>query len=680
MSTDAAPGSPATRFRVPSTKALLLFLFVPASVAWFTSRFLLSANFLPHSFCYAGDRQLLWSNVIADLLIGLSYVAISATLVSLVRRSGRNLPYQHFFWAFGIFIVSCGMTHFLEVVTVWKPVYWLSAATKIITAAASVGTAIVLVIAADDITAFVHTAREAATRRGSELFRALVRAAPMAVISVDLKANVLVWNPAAERIFGWRSEEVLGKPMEIFPEEKLAEAAEVRRRVLSGEVVTGLETVRKRRDGQLVPVSLSAAPIHDENGKLISLLGVLEDISDRKRIEAELQQKTKEQAQLEEQIRQAQKMEVLGRLAGGVAHDFNNMLMVLDGCSELLDRAMPPESPARLYLNQIQRTTEKAAAITKQLLAFSRKQILEMKPMDLHEALTSSEFMLPRLLGSDIELSFDHKAKNSWIFCDPAQVEQVIANLAINSRDAMPKGGRLAISTGNASELPEETSHESKAREWVVLSVTDNGCGMDEKTRAQIFEPFFTTKPLGKGTGLGLATVYGIVKQSEGHIRVRSAPGAGTTFDIFFPAVDPVLPIEQATTESPAVEPGAGATILVADDEVALRHAVVELLRTSGYRVLEADTAPHAVELAQENSGIDILLTDVVMPGLRGPDLARRVAALHPRISVIYMSGYAEGFEEAEIPANAVFLQKPFRFSRLLEELRLIQGGANRAQ
>jgi two-component system, cell cycle sensor histidine kinase and response regulator CckA len=410
-------------------------------------------------------------------------------------------------------------------------------------------------------------------------------------------------------------------------------------------------------------------------------MGVVEDIGECKRIEFELQQKTKEQAQLESQIRQAQKMEVLGRLAGGVAHDFNNMLMVLGGCSDLLDRALPTDSPARLYLNQIQRTTEKAAAITKQLLAFSRKQILEMKPMDLHEALTSSEFMLPRLLGSDIELSFQHEAAHSWIVGDASQVEQVIANLAINSRDAMPEGGRLTISTANADRLPEGAATVTTSVDrWVVLSVTDSGCGMDDKTRAQIFEPFFTTKPLGKGTGLGLATVYGIVQQSNGHIHVRTAPGQGTTFEIYFPAVEPVLPPVAPVTDRVNAETPVEATILVVDDESALRHAVVELLRVSGYIVLEAESALDALELAEKHSGIDILLTDIVMPGCRGPELARRVSAIHSRIAVIYMSGYAEGFQEAELPPGAIFLQKPFRFSRLLEQLRLIQGGADRAK
>ena len=685
MSNGVVAGSPA---RVGLTGWSLAAAFIPLVFVGLAVRlgspFLMSAKFLPHWFCYVGDRRLVWTNVISDFTIGVSYVVISATLVWLIRRAGRDLPYHRFFWAFGVFIVSCGMTHFMEVVTIWKPVYWISAAVKIVTALASAATAVVLLIAADDIVAFVRTAQEAASRRGTERFRALVQAAPMAVIGMDLAGNVNAWNPAAERIFGWPAEEVVGKKIITFPAEKENEVSEIRRRISGGEIVAGLETVRLTRAGREIPVSISGAPIYDENGALISLMLVVEDISERKRIELELQERTKEQAQLESQMRQAQKMEVLGRLAGGVAHDFNNMLMVLDGCSDLLDRALPPESPARLYLNQIQRTTEKAAAITKQLLAFSRKQILEMKPMDLHEALTSSEFMLPRLLGSDIELSFHHHARRSWIICDASQIEQVIANLAINSRDAMPKGGRLTIATTNASRLPEDAAASAPSatsvNDWVVLSVTDSGCGMDEKTRAQIFEPFFTTKPLGKGTGLGLATVYGIVKQSNGHIHVRTTPGEGTTFEIYFPSVDPVLPAVPASEEATAAPEPAAATILVADDESALRHAVVELLRASGYTVFEADNALEALELAEKHPGIDILLTDIVMPGFRGPELARRISAVQPGISVIYMSGYAEGFQENELPPNAMFLQKPFRFSKLLEQLRLIRGSAGRAE
>jgi len=380
-------------------------------------------------------------------------------------------------------------------------------------------------------------------------------------------------------------------------------------------------------------------------------------------------------------------MEVLGQLAGGIAHDFNNMLMVLTGSAELLEATLPPKSKGRPYLEQFQRTTERAAAITRQLLAFSRKQVLGAKPVDLHEVLTESEFMLPRLLGSDVLLTFAHHAARSWLLADPSQLEQVIANLAINSRDAMPFGGELAFSTSNVDHLPAAISPPSRGQaaqqDWLVLEVTDTGCGMDEATRSHVFEPFFTTKPVGKGTGLGLSTVYGIVRQFGGQIQLDSQPGAGTRFRIFFPVSlppsdEPALPSppqEQLLHPPLASTPplSTSLTILLVDDEVALCLAVAEYLRSIGHQVLESQSALDALELARHHSGsIDILLTDVVMPGLRGPELARQVQDLQPDLQVIYMSGYAEGGIDQQIPPEAAFLQKPFRFATLVEQLKLL--------
>jgi len=850
-----SPPQPASSPRTFKTALVVLVLLTAA--IWISSRTLLSANFLPHWYCFVGNKRLLWTTVIADLLIGLSYLAISATLAQLVRRAGRSLPYTGFFWAFGLFIVSCGVTHFMEVVTVWQPVYWLAAAAKILTAAVSAGTALVLVVAADDIVDFVRTAREAVTRRGFERFRALVEAAPMAVVSSDLEGKITAWNPNAELLFGWSAPEVIGKSTPIIPPEKLDEYHKLQLKTIAGEITKGLETFCLDSKGKHIPVSISVAPVADENGSLAGTIAVIENITERKRIDLELKEKSEvlstvtralntyletgewnsasrqllsfamrqtqsefgflgvvldgpvlrilahdgfggdpkinrafyeeamesyhaqgyidflnlhnlfgyaitkgetvisnrpgedsrsgglpagfptlhsflgvpifkgtqvtgligvanrpggytgqevrsletmsqttgvlyenyrqslkraaleeQQTQLEHQILQSQKMEVLGRLAGGIAHDFNNMLMVIGGCSELLERSLPADATARTYLDQIYRTSQKAAAITKQLLAFSRKQVLELRPLDLHEALTDSEFMLPRLLGSDVQLSFRHEAAKSWILSDPAQIEQVVANLAINARDAMPDGGRLSFSTRNATQVPENgVGQAPQTAEWVVLEVKDTGCGMDEATRAQIFEPFFTTKPAGKGTGLGLATVYGIVKQSGGHIRVESTPGVGTRFEIYFPVVARLDGVQAAPLPAEILaDSGGGGTVLVADDEAALRNTIVEILRSSGYNVLESQSAEDALEIARRNAGkIDILLTDIVMPGLRGPELARRVQDIQPDVKVVFMSGYAEGLPEAALPPNSAFLQKPFRFATLLEQLKLIR-------
>jgi len=825
------------------------------------SRNLFASDFLPHQYCLAGDRALLWTHAIADFTIGMSYLVISGVMLWLLRQAKGKLPFPGIIWAFGAFITSCGVTHFLEVVTLWTPLYWLSAVSKVLTVVASAGTCMVLIYHARDILNFIEEKSDIALLRGNERFRALVEAAPMAVIGADCEGKVTSWNPAAERIFGWKKEEALGAFAKSVPPEKKEEVFQLLARTVDGQVTTGLESVRITREGERLPVSISTAPIYDERGKLTGIMVTQEDIRERKRIERELQeksatlaavtgslntflesgdwgaasqqllsfalqqtqseygflgvvlegpvlrvlahdgvhwdkedsrelyeskmkeyvnagyfeiiheqnllgevirkgrtivcnepssepsskgvpvghpvlhallgvpifkgeeivgliavanrpggysedelrslktmsqatgvlydnyrqnlQKTKleqEHADLETEFRQAQKMEVLGQLAGGIAHDFNNMLMVMTVSCELLESDLPAHFPGKRYLDQIQRTTERAAAITKQLLAFSRKQIMAVRPTDLHEALTDSEFMLPRLLGSDVELTFKHEAACSWLRADATQLEQVIANLAINARDAMPGGGKLTISTYNSNSVPPDVRlgrGGAPPGGWLVLEVKDTGHGMDEQTRSRIFEPFFTTKPVGRGSGLGLSTVYGIVHQFEGHIHVESQRGAGTSFQLYFPVC------EAAATEKPTlaipVEPNAEGerqtlTILIADDESGLRQALAEFLRMAGHHVMDSHNALDVLEMARRHKGgIDVLLTDIVMPELRGTDLARQVAELYPGIQVIYMSGYAEGFPETQIPLDASFLQKPFRFATLLEQLKLIQ-------
>lgn len=437
--------------------------------------------------------------------------------------------------------------------------------------------------------------------------------------------------------------------------------------ISKGSTVVGLIAVANRPGGYTGDELRSLETLSQATGVLYD--NYLQNLK-RKQLE-------EQRSALQNEFRQAQKMEVLGQLSGGIAHDFNNMLMVLSGSTELLERTLPPNAPGRSYVEQIRRTTEKAAAITKQLLAFSRKQVLDAKPVDLHEILTNSEFMLPRLLGSDIQLTFQHGAAHSWILADPGQLEQVIANLAINARDAMPYGGSLTISTYNSPTLPDEVraSGEGAAGPgWVVLEVKDTGCGMDEQTRSHLFEPFFTTKPLGKGTGLGLSTVYGTVRQFGGHICLDSQPGLGTSFHLYFSVHHATSPRQDPNAADPSVgEESQRLTILLADDEPSLREAVAEYLRSQGHQILESHSAHDAVDLARRHPGaIDVLLTDVVMPGLRGPELAQRVAESHPEARVIFMSGYAQSLPEAQIPPGASFLQKPFRFASLKEQLKLV--------
>ncbi len=437
--------------------------------------------------------------------------------------------------------------------------------------------------------------------------------------------------------------------------------------IFKGSIVVGVIAVANRPGGYTGDESCSLETISQATGVLY----------DNYRQNLKRAQLEEQRLRLEGEFRQAQKMEVLGQLSGGIAHDFNNMLMVLSGSAELLEKSLPPRSPSSRYVEQIRRTVEKAAAITKQLLAFSRKQVLEITPVDLHEVLTDSEFMLPRLLGADVQLAFQPQAAHSWIRADAAQLEQVIANLAINARDAMPCGGSLTISTSNTLSLPEGVSSNGNGLAtsgWVILEVKDTGTGMDEETRAHIFEPFFTTKPEGKGTGLGLPTVYGIVCQFGGHIYVDSQLGEGTRFQIYFPVQFPAGHMEDKTRPAPMRKDAAeDLTILLADDEPSLRAAIAEYLRGAGHHVLESQSAYDALELARSHSkSIDVLLTDIVMPGLRGTELANRVQELRPDVHVIYISGYAQSLPEAKIPKGATFLQKPFRLASLAEQLKLV--------
>jgi len=406
-------------------------------------------------------------------------------------------------------------------------------------------------------------------------------------------------------------------------------------------------------------------------------------ISAREKAEADLRHSG-------EQLRQAQKMEAVGRLAGGVAHDFNNLLTVINGYSEVLLRRIGKDDPSRREISEIRKAGDRAAALTRQLLAFSRKQVMKMQTVRMNEVVSNLGTMLRRLIGEDIDLSTNLGAGLWPVKSDPHQVEQVMLNLAVNARDAMPSGGRLSISTSNVvlgvpDDLDGITIPEGR---YVRLEITDTGCGMDDETRSRIFEPFFTTKEKGKGTGLGLAMVHGIVMQTGGHIRVRSSPGSGTMFEIYFPADwsgedqrDPA----GAADETNAT-PAGGETVLVVEDEEAVRELVMEGLKQDGYSILAAGDGDEALVAADRHAGtIDLLLTDLVMPGMNGLELARRLMPLRPEMKVICMSGHSEEAIERfrEMGASAIFLQKPVTpslISRKVREVLDTRGGGRTLQ
>ena len=382
--------------------------------------------------------------------------------------------------------------------------------------------------------------------------------------------------------------------------------------------------------------------------------------------------------QLEEQLRQAQKMEAVGRLAGGIAHDFNNLLMVIQGYADLMTERLAEGDPLRRSAEQIQTASQRATSLTRQLLAFSRKQMLAPKVLNVQSVVVDMEKILRRLIGEDIQLETSSVADLGLIKADRSQIEQVIMNLAVNARDAMPEGGRLTIETANV-ELDKAAAHPPAVLspgKYVMLAVTDNGCGMDAETQAHIFEPFFTTKEKGKGTGLGLATVYGIVKQSGGYVWVYTEPGRGTSFKVYLPRIEDEQTVRGRDGKSDARElPRGSETVLLVEDEKGVRELAREYLELTGYTVIAAEDGHTALELAAMHVGpIQLLMTDVVMPGISGRELAGRVKTIRPEIKVLFMSGYTDQavVHHGILDTDAALLQKPFTMAALAAKLREI--------
>ena len=493
----------------------------------------------------------------------------------------------------------------------------------------------------------------------TERLRALEEAAPVAIVALDRDRRVVMWNTGAERLFGWRASEIIGRPCPLVPDDQQAEYFALHERVLRGEALSGIESRRKRKDGSEVVIDLSAASLRDAGGNVCGTLSVLTDVTEHKR--------------LEQQFLQAQKMEAIGQLAGGIAHDFNNLLMAVLGYSELVLDRVQDRPDVEADIKEIKRAGERASRLTRQLLAFSRKQLLTPQVLDLNHVVRDLQQMLTRVIGDDIRLNMVTASPLGHVKADPGQIEQVLMNLAVNARDAMPQGGTLTIETADAV-LDEAFVRQYVGAEpgrYVSLVVRDTGCGMTPDVLARLFEPFFTTKGPAGGTGLGLSTVYGIIKQSGGFIAVNSTPGLGTTFAIYLPQVDE--PIESAVSP-PSVSTLHGTeTILLVEDDGDVRELIRKMLERYGYSVLEARDAADALRIEETQRGpIDLLVSDLIMPGLRGPDLAQRLVRRRPAIKVLYVSGYANqvALERGSISARASLLQKPFTSRTLATKVR----------
>ena len=496
---------------------------------------------------------------------------------------------------------------------------------------------------------------EEALRKNEEMFRLLFSSNPLPTWVVDSETlRFLEVNEAAVRQYGYSREEFRNMGvLDIRPEEEKARFLEYFKQNEHEPRQHGFWKHRKK-DGKVIQVETIAHELTyaGRRGRLV------------------VAQDTSERHHLEQQLRHSQKMEAVGRLAGGVAHDFNNLLMVIKGHTELLLNNVAPPEQSRRKIEQIERAADRASSLTRQLLAFSRMQVLQPHVMNLNDVVEDMGKLLPRLIGEDIELVIRTSRDLGAIRADASQMEQVIMNLAVNARDAMPGGGRLLIETSNVELDSAYSAAHPIVRQgrYVLLAVSDNGIGMDAETQAHIFEPFFTTKEQGKGTGLGLATVYGVVKQSGGFIWVYSELRRGTSFKIYLPRVDGRLE-KSATSQAAAESPRGTGTILLAEDEQDVREVAREFLESGGYSVLEARDANEALSLVDEHPGkIDLLITDMVMPGMTGQELAGRLQKKQAGLRFLYMSGYSEGvaFDNALKDSSTRLLTKPFSRSALL--------------
>ena len=507
---------------------------------------------------------------------------------------------------------------------------------------------------------------EEALQNERQFLRALLESLEVGIVACDRNGILTLFNRATR--------EFHGLPEEPLPPERWAEHLRLFRadgktplekeaiplfRALQGEQVRNAELTIVPADGLSRTVVASGQPILDGHGRNLGAVIAMHDITERK--------------QLEEQLRQSQKMEAVGRLAGGIAHDFNNLLNVITGYGELISERLPQGDPMGAKVDQIKKAAQRAASLTRQLLAFSRKQVIEPRVLDLNALLADLDKMLRRMIGEDIEMSTVEGQPLGRIKADPGQIEQIVMNLVVNARDAMPQGGKLTLGTANV-DLDHAFARRNagaRAGAYVLLSVGDTGTGMDPETQSHIFEPFFTTKEMGKGTGLGLATVYGIVKQNNGYIEVESAPGRGACFRVYLPRVQDRA--EALRARESTAPPQGSETILVVEDEDLVRQVVREALRSFGYTVLETGDAEEGARICKSHAGpIHLLMTDVIMPKMNGRALAKRLTLQRPDLKVLYMSGYTDSaiVQHGVLEPGVSFLQKPFALTALARKVR----------
>ena len=526
--------------------------------------------------------------------------------------------------------------------------------------------------------------RRLRAHRAEARFIGLLEAAPDALVCVGGDGRIALVNAQAERLFGYGREEIVGQPLEILvPDEVKAKHRELRARYMADPVARPMDgrgdLGARRRDGSTFPAEISLSTIETDQETLV--MAAVRDGTERRELQA-ARDRLKAQAERERvqaQVQQSQRLESLGQLAGGVAHDFNNLLAVITNyaafVADEIDSKAPQEGRQAMRddVRQIVQAAERAAGLTHQLLAFARREVIELRPLNLNDIVTGVEQLLIRTLGEQVVLTTDLAAGLCPVLADPGQIEQVLVNLAVNARDAMPAGGKLIIRTASTEVAADQAASQlgPSAGRYARLTVSDTGEGMSQEIIDRAFEPFFTTKAKGEGTGLGLSTVYGIITQAGGHVSIQSVPGHGTTFVILLPATSPAAPPDVPAQR--AAQGGHGETVLVVEDEAALREVTRRILARNGYQVLTAVNGRDAIEVATRRpGGIDVLVTDVIMPQMHGKEAARQIRARFPAVKVLFMSGYTAGGLDPEggLEPDADLIEKPFTEASLLAKLR----------
>jgi PAS domain S-box-containing protein len=658
----------------------------------FFERILDSSMFSPHGICLLWEPELIWLHVVSDAVIAMAYFSIPFALAIFVSKR-RDLKFGWVYWSFGIFILACGLTHILSIYTLWVPVYGIEGLVKAATAVASIATAgmlwpllpkLLTIPSPFELRQVQEALKEEeskgrdseqllqqfrqtqqALRESMARLTAVVETAVDGFILIDARGRILLFNPACERLFGYRADEVFHENVKMLMPQTYSSHHDdyIKNFIRTAErkiIGIGREVVGLRKDGSTFPMDLSVGEAHQDGESIF--VGIIHDLTGRN--------------QTEEQLRQAQKMEMVGQLSGGIAHDFNNLLTVIVGNAEHLSDQLKSRQDLQRVADDICQAGERGAELTQRLLAFSRRQLLQPRPTDCHELLDSMRKLLRRTLRENVDIQIAPNPDTVLAFADRAQLESSVLNLALNAQDALPNGGRLTLSTGVASldDHYQNLHPEIEAGEYAMIAVTDDGVGMTAEVATRAFEPFYTTKEVGKGSGLGLSMVYGFVKQSNGHVSIYSELGLGTTVRIYLPHV--ASGGEKPSDQIPADEqsiPRGHETILVAEDDPFVRSSVILRIESLGYSVVAAVNGNDALLKLRAHPEIDMLFTDIVMPGgMNGWELADQARQIRPGLPVVYSSGYALEMlaQQGLAPAQSIILVKPYRKVELAERLR----------